>query len=199
MAKVTIEEQRQMGLRSAQQLQTKNFVAALPPDHQTAYTLPAKPEILPAYEPRANVAQPVTQHVEMRTSAVDRSKGFQIAITPVAFVLGFLAVLVSVAFESEFLSFASVLIFWLTFSAVYVAGWALTAVVTPEFVTLINALRQWKLLEREQFERWDHYRWQVGRPAPAPEQPKQLDPLAALVIGLGIGVPLAAVLMMILK
>lgn len=109
------------------------------------------------------INHPATQHVELRTSAVDRAQGFQWMIAPISVVVAVLAVLVSVAFQNEFLSFWSLLIFWTSFCVVYVAGWILTALVTPEFVSLFSAWRQWNVIDREQKERWSHYKWESGR------------------------------------
>lgn len=120
-------------------------------------------EVLPPYETTVRVEHPTRQEVIVHTSAVDRSKGFQIAITPVSVVVAILAVLVGLAFENELFSFVSVLIFWLVFAIVYVAGWVLTALATPEFVSWYSAKRQWDIIEREQQERWSHYKWQSRR------------------------------------
>lgn len=107
------------------------------------------------------INHPTTQHVELRTSAVDRAQGFQWMITPISVVVAILAVLVSIAFENEFLSFWTILIFWSSFCLVYVAGWILTAVVTPEFVSLLSTWRQWNVIEKEQDKRWQHYEKQT--------------------------------------
>jgi hypothetical protein len=109
-----------------------------------------------------NVAMPATQHVEVRTSAVDRAKGYQIVLMPLALALGVLAVLVSVLLDNEFFSFVSLVIFWLTFVLVWLAGWIVTALATPEFVSWYSARRQWDIIAREQQERWAHYRGQAG-------------------------------------
>lgn len=151
---LTREEQRRLGYLPERR---GTFVPPAPVVH------PARMEIMPAHETRMDVTHPATQHVEMRTSATDRAKGFQLIITPISLVVALLAVLVSLVFENEFLSFASLLIFWLTFAAIYVVGWALTAMATPEFVSWYSARRQWDVIEREQAERWEHYRWQAGR------------------------------------
>lgn len=151
---ITREEQRRLGYLPERQ---GAFVPPAPVVH------PARLEIMPAHDTRMDVTHPATQHVEMRTSATDRAKGFQLIITPISLVVALLAVLVSLVFENEFLSFASLLIFWLTFAVIYVVGWVITALATPEFVSWYGARRQWNVIEREQAERWEHYRWQAGR------------------------------------
>lgn len=111
-----------------------------------------------------DITHPATQEVIVTTSATDRARGFQMIITPISIVVAVLAVLVSFVFDNELFSFATLLIFWLTFAAIYVIGWVLTAVATPEFVSWYSAKRQWNVIEREQVERWAHYKWQAGRP-----------------------------------
>jgi hypothetical protein len=115
-----------------------------------------------AHQVTLDVDHPARQGVIMHTSAVDRSKGFQIAITPISIVLAILAVIVSLAFDNDLLTFTSLVVFWITFAVVYVVGWALTAVMSAEFVSLFSAWRQWNTIDREQAERWQHYRGQAG-------------------------------------
>jgi hypothetical protein len=140
------------------------------------------------------------QEVILTTSATDRARGFQMIITPISLVVGLLAVIVSLVFENDFFSFVSLVIFWLTFALVYVVGWALTAMGTPEFVSWYSARRQWDVIAKEQEERWNHYKWQAGRTAPvaasqsAPSQ-LQRDIRLALLIGVAVGVPLALALL----
>jgi uncharacterized protein YacL len=150
---VTREQQREMGLLPERQRHPANFVAA---DPRSVDMPPAIHSVTLEVTPSAQ------QAVVMHTSAVDRSKGFQIAITPIALVLAILAVLVSVVFENQIFTFLSLLIFWCVFAVVYVIGWALTALVTPEFVSWYEARRKWNIVEREQSERWDHYKRQAG-------------------------------------
>jgi hypothetical protein len=129
-------------------------------------TIDVKPTHIQQFQPHQvglDITHPATQEVIVTTSATDRARGFQMIITPISFVLGLLAVLVSLLFDNDFLSFASIMIFWGTFAVIYVIGWVLTAVATPEFVSWYSAKRQWNVIEREQVERWNHYKWQAGR------------------------------------
>jgi hypothetical protein len=68
-----------------------------------------------------------------------------------------------VLLEYPFMALGTLLIFWLVFALCWVVGWALTLVMTPGFVSLFEAHRKWKMIEREQDERWAHWRWQHGR------------------------------------
>jgi uncharacterized membrane protein (DUF485 family) len=151
---ITRHEQEQLGLIRPSASQPPAFV---PADKITRI------EPLPAHSVAMDITHPASQQVIVQTSARDRAAGFQMIITPIALVVAFLAVVVSIAFENQWFSFASLLIFWLTFVAVYVAGWVLTAIATPEFVSWYGAKRQWDVIEKEQLERWQHYRWQTGR------------------------------------
>jgi hypothetical protein len=157
---------------------------------------------LPAHEITMAVDHPARQQVVVSTNAVDRAKGYQIVITPLAAALALLAVLVSLAFKNEFLTFTSLLIFWVTFCVVWLAGWIVTAAATPEFVSWYGAKRQWDVIAREQSERWSHYKWQTGRTEPvaasqgAPSQ-LQRDIRLALLIGVAVGVPLAIALIIL--
>lgn len=183
---ITVEEQEQMGLIRQRPQHPAKFVA---PERST------KLEILPAHETSMVVDHPARQQVVVNTNAVDRSKGFQIAITPIAVVVAVLAVVVSVAFESDLLSFASIFIFWVTFAVVYVIGWGMTALATPEAVSFYSAKRQWDVIEREQQERWSHYRWQTGRIQTEQRQPWQDDLRLALTVA---GYAVAVILLVIM-
>lgn len=151
--RITREEQREQGL-----------LRPTPSNYLPASTQPpAPPPATTAHIVQMDIEHPARQEVIVSTSAVDRAKGYQIVITPLAIALGVLAVLVSLAFENEFFSFASLLIFWISFVLAWLAGWIVTALASPEFVSWYGAKRQWDIIEREQQERWEHYKWQTGR------------------------------------
>jgi hypothetical protein len=157
---------------------------------------------LPNHEISLNVDHPARQLVTVSTNAVDRAKGYQLVITPLAAALAVLAVLVSLAFENEFFSFASLLIFWIVFCVVWLAGWIVTAAATPEFVSWYGAKRQWDVIEREQVERWNHYKWQTGRISPTPTPPANHSQLRqdlrlAMLIGFAVGFPLAVAVLVL--
>ena len=169
-----------------------------PPSNYVAGPRSTQIQQLRPHETHMDVIHPATQHVELRTSAVDRAQGFQIMITPVSVVLAVLAVLVSLAFDNELLSFASILIFWGTFAVLYALVWLLTALMTPEAISFFSANRQWNVIDREQKETWDHYKWQAGRPVSSGKVVKIGDiefPVglvyAGIVAGLLLGLLLA--------
>lgn len=104
-----------------------------------------------------DVTPSAQQFVQVNTSMVDRARGYHIAITPLAVVVGVLAVIVSVAIENDFFSFATFVFFWVTFAACWLIGWGATLLTTPEAVSFYEAHRKWNIIEREQENRWAHW------------------------------------------
>lgn len=146
---ITLEEQESMGLRRPQQ----KFVPAGPARRD-----------LPLMPINANVnhtidAAPVaTQHVEMRTSAVDRSLGFLIASVPLYAGFALLVLLVSIFFAGvPFLSLPALVIFWLSFVAAWIIGYCYTLSVSAEGVSHYEARQKWGVIKEEQRRRWAHY------------------------------------------
>lgn len=121
---------------------------------------PAPIQLAPQYEVSHRIDAPLsaTQHVEMKTSAVDRSKGFLIAAVPLyaAFAIGVLAL--SIAFAGvPFWSFWSFCIFWLSFVLAWVWGYRETLMKSAEGIAHYEATRKWEIIAEEQRRRWDHY------------------------------------------
>jgi hypothetical protein len=124
---------------------------------------------LPAYAPRHEVVHTIdaplsaTQHIELRTSAVDRAKGFLIASTPLyaAFALGVLLVSV-LFFNVPFWSFWGLSVFWLSFVLAWLWGYRETLVRSAEGIAHYEAKRKWDVIEEEQRRRWEHYDRQIG-------------------------------------
>lgn len=152
--RITYEEQKDAGL-IRQQRQT--FVAPasveryqpLPPEQRSAYEVAVPPT--------------ATQHIEVRTSAVDRAKGYLIASVPLygAFAIGVVAV--GVLFLGLPLwSFSAFVTLWLSFLLAWFAGWVVTLLLSAEGVAFYEARQKWKVVEREQAERWRHYNRQTG-------------------------------------
>lgn len=150
---ITRQEQQETGLVRASNRNT--FVPAAP--HRA--DLPANTN----HGISLDVTPTAQQVVQVNTSGVDRAKGFQIAIVPLAAALGLLIVFVSLAFENEFFSLASLVLFWCTFVLTWLIGWIATLLLSAEGVAFFEAHRKWNVVEREQAERWNHYRWQHGR------------------------------------
>jgi hypothetical protein len=150
---ITIEQQRDMGLTR----QTTNYVPAtrerrappMPINSQVAHVIDAAPV--------------ATQHVEMRTSAVDRAKGFLLASVPLyaSFATGVVAVCI-LGFAVPMWSFPTLVIFWLSFVAAWVVGYAYTLSVSAEGVAHYEARQKWDILKEEQRRRWAHYERMTG-------------------------------------
>lgn len=137
-----------------------NFVPAI-----REQSRPAPVEIMPRYEVDHRIDAPLsaTQHVEMRTSAVDRAKGFLIASTPLymAFALG--VVVLAVLFAGvPFWSFWAFSIFWLSFVAAWLWGYKETLEKSAEGISHYEARRKWDVIEEEQRRRWAYYEQQLN-------------------------------------
>lgn len=155
MNTVTIDEQRAQGLT-----RQSNFVPALPaPVRRESLPMPLETNVAHVID----AAPLATQHVEMRTSAVDRAKGFLIASVPlyVAFATAVVAV-VAIGWSVPVFSLATFVIFWLSFVASWVVGYTYTLSVSAEGVSLFEAKSKWDVIKREQAKRWEHYERMVG-------------------------------------
>lgn len=176
---VSRDEQRRMGLLPDRQQHPANFLPAV----QRPPNMPAQT----GHHLTLDLTPNATQHVELRTSAVDRAKGHALSTSILGIVLGVLAVLGLWALRGEpYLSFWLFIVFWLTFAAVWAGSWFWAQLVSPEGVSLFEAWRKWNVVEREQSERWQYYRWQQGR-----ELPAQKDIRYAVLLGLAVGLPVA--------
>lgn len=117
-------------------------------------------EIIPRYEVAHHIDAPLsaTQHIDMRTSATDRAKGFLIASTPLyaAFALG--VVVLAVLFAGvPFWSFWSFATFWLSFVAAWAWGYKVTLEKSAEGISHYEARRKWDIIAEEQRRRWEYY------------------------------------------
>ena len=146
---ITLEEQEEAGYRRPIQ----KFVPAGP----VRRDLPAMP-INASVNHTIDAAPVATQHVEMKTSAVDRALGFLIASVPLYGGFALLVLLVSVFFAGvPFLSLPALVIFWLSFVAAWVVGYCYTLSVSAEGVSHYEARQKWDVIKEEQRRRWAHY------------------------------------------
>lgn len=99
-----------------------------------------------------------TQHIEMRTSAVDRAKGFLIANVPLfaAFALG-VWLLSGVFALAPWFSITALVIFWLSFVLAWLVSYVYTLAVSAEGVALYESRQKWSVIREEQRRRWDYY------------------------------------------
>jgi hypothetical protein len=132
----------------------KNYVPALP----AVISRPA--QLLPVQDTShtLNVPMQSTQHIEMKTSAVDRSKGFLIANVPLfgAFAVGVWLLSGWVASYPLF-SFMGLIILWSSFVLAWLASYWYTLRVSAEGIAMFEARAKWDVVKREQQYRWNHY------------------------------------------
>ena len=140
---ITIEQQEGMGLRRPSQ----KFVPAAPLARRQAPAMPLNASV----NHTIDAAPVATQHVEMRTSAVDRSLGFLIASVPLYAGFALVVLLVSVFFAGvPFLSLPALVIFWLSFVAAWIVGYTYTLSVSAEGVSRYEATQKWAVIREEQ-------------------------------------------------
>ena len=155
MSNVTIDEQRAAGLTRPQ----ANYVPALPATvRRNDLPMPVQTNVVHAID----AAPLATQHVEVKTSAVDRAKGFLIASVPL--YAGFATAVAGVCivgWSVPLFSLATFLIFWLSFIGAWVVGYAYTLNVSAEGVSHYEARQKWQIIKREQEYRWRHYERQI--------------------------------------
>jgi hypothetical protein len=150
--RVSYEEQVNMGL-----IRPRNNIVRPTPAAPVVRRMP--PGELNAVSHVIDVAPSATHHVEMKTSAVDRSKGFLIATVPLFAGLALGMVLISVFFfDVPFLSLPALVIFWLSFVASWLISYVYTLAVSAEGIAMFEAKSKWDVVKREQRERWDYYK-----------------------------------------
>lgn len=139
---VTLEEQRQMGLRTGD----KNFVAPLPADRTpTQEPVQAYPMAIVPHSPSN------TTSVELRTTYRDRAEGFTTATMPVATVAGVLSGIVAiVGFSVPALSLAALVWIFAGFCITWLFAWFWFNLASPDGVALIHTALGWLFLFREQ-------------------------------------------------
>lgn len=99
-----------------------------------------------------------TQHVEFKSSSVDRAKGFLLASVPLymAFATCVVAV-VTIGWAVPLMSLATLTIFMLSFTAAWIVGYGYTLSISAEGITLFEAVKKWQIIEREHDRRWAHW------------------------------------------
>lgn len=134
-----------------------NFVA---PAEVTAIARRGAAQVLPVQDTShtLNVPMQATQHIEMKTSAVDRSKGFLIANVPLfgAFALA-VWLLSGLITSTPLFSFLGFCILWLSFVLAWLASYVYTLRVSAEGIAMYEAKSKWGVIREEQRRRWEHY------------------------------------------
>lgn len=122
--------------------------------------------VLPAREaPRVDILPPEATNwdvnlsptsqpaVQLKTTYVDRAKGFQLATVPLALGVGFLAVLIAVLGLGTPIGAHLLLWFGLAFMLVWLAGYAMHQVIGPDGALFTSVFGAYRLLRAEQKER----------------------------------------------
>lgn len=149
---VSIERQREMGLRrSNYSTEAPLAVQARPPAPQRYQGPP------PAQTPiTLDVSPTAVTSVEMRTSAVDRAKGFLIASVPRTAAFALSVSLASIVLADVSFLVALVILFS-TFSVVELISYVFTLAISAEGTGHYEAVQKWKVIREEQRQRWKHY------------------------------------------
>lgn len=144
---ITINEQKIMGLRP----ERNNFVPPAP--------MPKQQEVVQAYPMAVVPYSPTnTTDVSLRTTYLDRSQGFNVAITPVASIAGLLAGIVAIGlFQVPIFSLAVVGWIFSVFCVTWLAGWFWHTIASPDGVALLHTVFGWIFLFREQNHRHRGY------------------------------------------
>lgn len=149
MDTVTIEEQVAMGLRTP----ARNFVPvatqrrSMPPapiNAQVVHTIDAQPN--------------ATQHIELRTSAVDRALGFAIATAPLAALFSVVVMAIcALGFGVPLVGLPMLVIVATVFAVVWTIAYLYTLSISAEGVSLYEAQEKWGILREEQRRRWEQW------------------------------------------
>lgn len=164
MKRVSIEEQRALGIRRPQS----------PPQVPLAVTraadLPSRasqgdgaalahPELVTTLD----IAPNATSYVEMKTSAQDRAWGYLIASIPRTFFFSLGLTLVAILATGIGLV-AGIVMLIVTFALIEMISYGYTLAISPEGTAHYEARQKWAILRFEQRQRWKHYSRQAGPP-----------------------------------
>lgn len=139
----------------------------VPVSSNTQPQQPPTPTQVQSYQPpqqlQAQVVDVVkpsaTTQTMLRTSYVDKAKGFQVATVPLAVAVGIGAALLAYLLrDTPLLSAPTFVIFWLGFLVVWVAGWVVHNLFSSDGVALTHTLLGWWFVFRQQRERIKHMR-----------------------------------------
>ncbi len=152
--RVSVQEQIERGI-----LQPSNSSKYVPARVETTATThrPTVEVMPPQHNFDMAVTPTSTTHVEMKTSAQDRAWGFLIASTPRTFVFALAIPLVSML-ATDIGVIAGIVMLVSIFSVVELASYIFTLAISAEGTAHMEAKRKWDVIEREQRERWNHYK-----------------------------------------
>ena len=151
--RVSVQEQIERGI-----LQPSNSAKYVPARVETqAITHRPAVEVMPQNDFNMAVVPTATAYVEMKTSAKDRAQGFIIASMPRTFVFSLAITLISML-ATDIGVIAGIVMLVSIFSVVELASYIFTLAISAEGTAHMEAKRKWDVIEREQRERWNHYK-----------------------------------------
>ena len=146
---ITLEEQESAGYRRPSQ----KFVPAGPVRRE----LPAMP-INASVNHTIDAAPVATTHIDVRTSEVDRAKGFLLRSVPLYAAFALLVLLVTIFFSNvPLLSLSALTIYWLSFTAAWLLAYCYDLSRSPSGIAHMEARNKWSVIKEEQRRRWEHY------------------------------------------
>ncbi len=133
-------------------MKTNNYVPAL-----RRVQMPAMP-IDAEIRHTIDVPATATQHIEVKTSAVDRAQGFLLATVPAyaIFATAVLAICVMM-WDVPLWSLPALVILALAFLAAWVLGYTYTLQISAEGVSFFEATEKWNIIRVEQQKRWEQW------------------------------------------
>ena len=154
---VTLQEQEELGLRRRQQ--------------STKLVLPERQTILPPATTSQHTALDVPlnaiQMVEVRTSEIDRSKGYLMRTLPLSAAFAIVATIAGITLaQRPFLSWSAFLIFWLSFVGAWMFGEYRHGKSSPNSVALAEVKRKWDNIDANDKRRWDAWQAATGYALP---------------------------------
>jgi hypothetical protein len=127
-----------------------NYIDALPSP------VVRRVEILPPEPGAVDLRSPVEIRQELRTSAVDRAKGFNISTAGLAAMVGVGGVLLAVVgWQMPLFSLTALTTFFTLAMGVWLIAWAWYNLASPDGVGVLSVLLQYRLLRHEQRARLD--------------------------------------------
>lgn len=173
---VTLQEQEELGLRRRQQ--------------STKLVLPERQTILPPATTSQHTALDVPlnaiQMVEVRTSEIDRSKGYLMRTLPLSAAFAIVATIAGITLaQRPFLSWSAFLIFWLSFVGAWMFGEYRHGKSSPNSVALEEVRRKWDNIDANDKRRWDS--WQAATGIYIPKAPRPVNDFVVQHVWLIVG------------
>lgn len=148
------------------------------PLRQASYVPAARQTILPPATVNQNTMLDVplnaVQVVEVRTSEIDRSKGYLLRTLPLSAAFAIVATIAGISLAGRpFFSWSAFLIFWLSFVGAWMYGEYRHGKSSPNSVALEEVRRKWDNIDANDKRRWDS--WQAATGIYIPKAPRPVN------------------------